>query len=70
MPRKTIMNRPFRVHFVGSMHTDLLYNSGGELVYTISEAVEVAEWLYGNEWAEVYNGDVGEERFDSLKISP
>ncbi len=62
------MNKPFRVSALGSMHPHLLYDHGGSPVYTLEEAIETAEQLYGDRWTEVYNGEVGEERENCGKI--
>lgn len=47
----------FMVEFVGEFYTSTLYDRGGKEVFTIEEAAEAAEEMYGSSWACVYNGE-------------
>ena len=46
----------------GGFYSFRLYDHDGREQFTLSDACEAAELVYGSEWAEVFNGDEGTDR--------
>lgn len=56
------MPQPFKVTFVGSFYSSELYDRHGKEVFTLDDAIQTAEELYGEDWKEVFNGQEGISR--------
>jgi len=54
----------YDIHLQGAIYSHELYDEEGRLVDNLEDAIRVAEWLYGKDGWEVYNGrDEAEFRF-------
>lgn len=56
--------KPFRFRFKNFFYAMELLDEKGRDVFDLQDAIRAAESLYGDEWTEVYNGDVGAVRED------
>lgn len=54
---------PFMIHFQTAVYANELYDTRGRSVFTLREAIDAAEELYGETGWEVYNGRYGENRY-------
>ena len=54
--------RAFSFRLLGEFHSHPLYDHDGNTQHTLRDAARCAELVYGSEWAEVFNGDVGCDR--------
>ena len=54
--------RRFQCRLLGGFHSFELYDHDGNECFTLRDAAQTAELVYGSEWAEVFNGDVGCDR--------
>ncbi len=50
--------KAFMIRFPGVFHACELYNAKGNHVYSLQEAIDVANDMYGDGWLEVYNGSL------------
>jgi len=56
------MNKAFSFRLLGYFYAQPLYNRYGSEVYTLADAIEAANYYtekWGEQWAEVFNGDEG-----------
>ena len=61
------MPRAFSFRLLGGFHSHPLYDHDGEESFTLKEAAQTAELVYGSEWAEVFNGDDGMDRDEAIE---
>lgn len=57
------MNSKFMIHFAGAFYSNELYNSRGEHIYDLTEAIEEAENQFPEDEYELYNGEEGFSNF-------
>jgi len=57
------MNSKFIIHFAGNMYSFELYNSRGQHIFDLMEAIQEAEEQYPNDEYELYNGEEGFSNF-------
>ena len=53
------MDSKFMIHFAGSMYSNELYNTRGEHIFDLIEAIAESEDQFPNAEYELYNGDEG-----------
>lgn len=63
------MNKSFRVEFIGAFYSGELYDIRGREVFTLAEAAEAAEDVYGDGWSCVYNGSEAIDRESWLTLN-
>ena len=56
-----------RFMILAGFHSMTLYDRLGKEVFNLSEAAEVAEATFGEDWKEVFNGEVGVSRKEYLE---
>lgn len=62
MATTTKLQPAFSFRLLGSFHSGPLYDNAGQEVHTLVAAKRVVEEVYGEEWAEVFNGIEGETK--------
>ena len=61
--------RAFRVRLRGQFYSGGLYNAKGQEMHDLQAAADLAEDMYGEDWAEVYNGEEAIERDEWLALA-